>query len=376
MKSKILQKLKHCLFLATILFSFTSSAQCDGRYQAEIFTSTTKISDVNYSDVFFDNEHKMDIYLPDGDTATNRPVIIFIHGGSFYAGDKTQTDCEDFCRAFAKRGYVTASVNYRLVSFINIANFLTNHQTQYEAVLKATADVKSAIRYFRKDYSNGNSYGIDPNTIFVGGSSAGGVTAIHLAYIDDIIDLPTTPSNIQNLATNLGGLEGDAGNLGFSSNVNGVISFAGGINTLQWLDAEDEPLFSAQGTADQTVNFNCGPGLGQATVLTLCGTGEMHPQADNVGLLNKKLIFQGEGHGWYSSGNSNPYFAEAIDSTSSFLYPLLPCNNISSTNNITLEKKLISIIDLLGRKTNFKKNTPLIYIYDNGTIEKKIVGEY
>ena len=122
MTSKILQKLKHCLFLATILFSFTSSAQCDGRYQAEIFTSTTKISDVNYSDVFFDNEHKMDIYLPDGDTATNRPVIIFIHGGSFYAGDKTQTDCEDFCRAFAKRGYVTASVNYRLVSFINIAN--------------------------------------------------------------------------------------------------------------------------------------------------------------------------------------------------------------------------------------------------------------
>ena len=98
--------------------------------------------------MFFDNEHKMDIYLPDGDTATNRPVIIFIHGGSFYAGDKSQTDCEDFCRAFAKRGYVTASVNYRLVSFINIANFLTNHQTQYEAVLKATADVKSAIRYF------------------------------------------------------------------------------------------------------------------------------------------------------------------------------------------------------------------------------------
>ncbi len=367
---------KFLLFFILFFTPFFALCQCDGRYQDEIFTSVNTINDVNYSDVFSDNAHKMDIYMPDGDTATNRPLIIFIHGGSFYGGDKSQIDCQDFCRTFAKKGYVTASVNYRLVSFINIASFLTNHDEQYEAVLKATSDVKAAIRYFRKDVANGNNYGIDPNSIFVGGSSAGGVTAIHLAYIDNISDLPTTPLDIQAVVNNLGGLEGDAGNLGFSSQVNGVISFAGGINTLNWLDSNDEPLFSAQGTADQTVNYNCGPGLGQATVLTLCGTGEMHPQADAVGVINKSLIFQGEGHGWCSAGNISPLFTEAMDSTASFLYPLLPCNNISSITNIVSEKKLIKIVDLLGRETNIIHNVPLFHIYNDGSVEKRIHLSY
>ena len=64
----------------------------------------------------------MDIYTPDGDTEINRPLILFIHGGSFYGGDKSSVDCQDFCKEFAKKGYVTASVNYRLVSLINIAS--------------------------------------------------------------------------------------------------------------------------------------------------------------------------------------------------------------------------------------------------------------
>ena len=41
--------------------------------------------------------------------------------------------------------------------------------------------------------------------------------------------------------------------------------------------------------------------------------GEIHPQADLVGLHNDKLIFDGEGHSWASSGNSNPLFLDALD---------------------------------------------------------------
>ena len=155
--------------LATILtltfISALTSAQCNGRYQTEIFSSVTKTT-VNYSDVYTDNAHKMDIYTPDGDTEINRPLILFMHGGSFSAGDKADVDCQDFCTAFAKKGYVTASVNYRLVSPLNILSFLLNHDEQYEEVLKATVDIKAAIRYFRKDFTNGDTYGIDPNTIF------------------------------------------------------------------------------------------------------------------------------------------------------------------------------------------------------------------
>ena len=87
--------------LALTLISAFTFAQCNGRYQTEIFNSIT-VTEVNYSDVFTDNAHKMDIYTPDGDTEINRPVILFVHGGSFYGGDKTDAHCTDFCEEFAK----------------------------------------------------------------------------------------------------------------------------------------------------------------------------------------------------------------------------------------------------------------------------------
>jgi hypothetical protein len=59
------------------------------------------------------------------------------------------------------------------------------------------------------------------------------------------------------------------------------------------------------------------------------------------------------------------------------------CNNFCSSNSCTLgnpgiselaiSKKLFKITDLLGRETPFKPNTPLIYIYDDGSVEKKVV---
>ena len=363
------------IFLITtlILISNPIFSQCNGRYETAIFNSVTKTT-VNYSDVYSDNAHEMDIYTPDGDTEINRPLILFIHGGSFYGGDKSSVDCQDFCKEFAKKGYVTASVNYRLVSLINIASFLANHDEQYEEVLKATADVKAAIRYFRKDFATNNTYKIDPNTIFVGGYSAGAITAIHLAYIDDVSDLPTNPLDIQAVANSLGGIEGDAGNFGYSSSVSGVINFAGGINTLNWLDADDEPLVSCQGDADQTVSYNCGPGLGNPSVLTICGTGELHPQADLVGVINDKLVFSGEGHSWGASGNNNPKFVQALNFTSEFLFPLLPCNNsTTSISEDTDKKTLLKIVDVMGRETNLKINTPLFYVFSDGSVERRTI---
>ena len=316
----------------------------------------------------------MDIYTPDGDIETNRPVILYLHGGSYTGGDKSLTDCVDFCESMAKKGYVTASLNYRLADLIS---FLTSNETQYETVLKSVADAKAAIRYFRKNYNNGNPYGIDPNAIFIGGYSAGAVTAIHLAYIDLVSDLPTSPIDVQTIVNNLGGangLEGDAGNYGYSSAVSGVISFAGGINDINWINQNDPPLVSIQGTSDLTVNYNCGPGMNNPLILTLCGAGEMHPQADNVQLLNDKLIFNGTNHSWAASGNSNPKFIQAIDFTANFLFPLLPCNNITNIVNFLNEKKtLTKVVDVLGKTSNITKNKPLFFIYSDGSVQKKII---
>lgn len=345
-------------------------AQCNGRYQTEIFSSTD-VTTVNYSDVYSNLEHRMDIYTATGDTVSNRPVIFYLHGGSFYAGDKSTTDCVDFCNAFAKRGYVAISLNYRLA---NILAFLGSNDEQIKAVLRAVADLKAGIRYLRKDYVNGDTYKIDPNTIFVGGYSAGAIDAIHTAFIDTITDLPT---NIQSLMSAIGGtLEGDAGNDGYSSAVSGVYSFAGGIHETYWIDGNDEPFVSCQGTNDQTVNYNCGPGLNNPAVVNLCGSAQMHAKADSVGLLNDHLSFAGTDHNWGAFGNANALFTQAINFTSDFFYNILPCNQTTSIESIiAAEKEVVRIVDVLGREVAEKNNTPLFYIYTDGSVEKKFIVE-
>ena len=130
-------------------FDFLNMSSAGIPKNLEIFTTVNKTT-VNYSNIYNNNAHEMDIYTPDGDSETNRPIILYMHGGSFYAGSKSMTDCIDFCETMAKKGYVTASLNYRLA---NIFSFLSSNETQYETVLKAVSDVKAAIRFFRKDFN-------------------------------------------------------------------------------------------------------------------------------------------------------------------------------------------------------------------------------
>lgn len=315
--------MKKTLLFILIIFGIQNlNAQCNGRYETEIFTTVSKTT-VNYSDVYTGIDHEMDIYTPDADTESNRPVIFFMHGGIFFNGDKGSFDCIDFCESFAKKGYVAISANYRLANFLS---FLISQEVQFKTVLQAIADIKSAIRYMHKDFANGDNYGIDTSAIFAGGYSAGAIIAIHLAYIDKISDLPTSPINVQALIDSIGGtLDGDAGNDGYASDIKGVVSFAGGINDLSLLDANDEPLFATHGTLDITVPFDCGPALGNPSILNLCGANEMFPQATNVGVRVDTLVFQGVGHGWPAAGNTDPLFVEALEFSSDFVYTLLPC---------------------------------------------------
>ena len=67
-----------------------------------------------------------------------------------------------------------------------------------------------------------------------------------MSYIDSISDLPTSPLDVQALVSNIGGtLDGDAGNDGYSSEIGGIVSFAGGINDLAWAeyDGGDHTIF-------------------------------------------------------------------------------------------------------------------------------------
>ena len=50
--------------------------------------------------------------------------------------------------------------------------------------------------------------------------------------------------------------------------------------------------------------------------------------------------------------------------------------NISAvTTEPYLERTLINVVDILGRQSTDKKNTLLLYIYDDGSVEKRIILE-
>jgi len=58
----------------------------------------------------------------------------------------------------------------------------------------------------------------------------------------------------------------------------------------------------------------------------------------------------------------------------------IECDSISTSleenySNLKSIKKLIKIVDVLGRETKKAKNEPLFYIYDDGTVEKRITVE-
>src|SRR5688572_21830168 len=102
-------------FALTVLFFVWSTflnAQCTGgRYHDLVFPgSPTVTSDIVYGsnlDQFGATVSlKLDIYEPACDNATNRPLIVFAHGGGFVSGDKTDAGYEQTAVALAQLGYV------------------------------------------------------------------------------------------------------------------------------------------------------------------------------------------------------------------------------------------------------------------------------
>ena len=56
---------------------------------------------------------KLDLYVPENED-TQRPLVVFTHGGGWSGGDKANDAEVAFCNFFAERGFVCASINYRL----------------------------------------------------------------------------------------------------------------------------------------------------------------------------------------------------------------------------------------------------------------------
>ena len=88
---------------------------------------------------------------PSEDTMKNRPLLIFIHGGGFKNNSKNGAYSSKVCNSFAKRGYVAATIDYRLGVGKN--NTIKDY---FEAMYRAQQDGKAAIRFLR---ANAKKYG-------------------------------------------------------------------------------------------------------------------------------------------------------------------------------------------------------------------------
>jgi acetyl esterase/lipase len=285
---KLFSTLKWLSFAVGSLASTVASAQVckgSGRYIDSVFSNYT-VTTVTYSST----NQQMDIYQPQGDTAAQRPVIILAHGGSFVGGDRTEATVTNLAKRFALRGYVTASIDYRLGNFTD----MLNANTAYNVVIKAISDGKAAVRYFRKDAADSNKYRINPNLIFGGGNSAGAVLFVHLGYIDSVNEV--TNAAIKTALNNNGGFEGNSGNAGYPSNISAIVNLAGGINDTSWISVGNIPMVSFHGTADNVVPYYCANAQNGLTPVTLCGTGAMQPRILNLGIDNDVLLFPGDGH--------------------------------------------------------------------------------
>ena len=297
-------KMKHLLsplFFVVFLGFFASMQAQDcstGRYITPVFNDVDIDFNVDYGQavqptIFNPNATQtldMDIYRPIGDTMTARPLIIWAYGGSFVVGSPLSPDIVTLCNRFSEMGYVNASIDYRLSTDLLFDN---STQNAYEAVMKASHDMKAAIRFFYKDAATTNQYKIDTNQIFIGGVSAGAIAALHVAYLDEQSEVPAL---IATEFANNGGLEGNSGNAGYSCDVAGVINLCGALLDTTWIKECDEPVVSMHGDQDGTVPYGSAPITTLGINLDIDGSFSIHEKADQLGLHNDFYTWQGAGH--------------------------------------------------------------------------------
>jgi carboxylesterase type B len=213
------------------------------RYRDQVFSTVTVTNNLTYgSAVNLSGQTitlQLDMYRPTGDTVTGRPAIVWVHGGSFCCGDKTSAELVDEATTFAKLGFVNVSINYRLESPGCSGSFSNCGQ----AILEAWADAQSAVRFIR---TNAATYGIDPSRIAIGGSSAGGITALNVGYAS-----AEDPSASVRAAQSISGAKfsssaisaGDAAALDFHCTTDPLVSYQSAVNTVNAAKAEGLDAF-------------------------------------------------------------------------------------------------------------------------------------
>lgn len=237
-----------------------------------------------------DTDLKLDLARPEGEGPF--PAIVFIHGGGWYGGNRAGYLGQ--IQEAAKRGYVAATISYRLMKFDIKKKETTTATPIFPAQIH---DAKTAIRWLR---ANANKYHVDPNRIGVTGGSAGG----HLSLLVGLTDKDDK-------------LEGEGGSPQQSSRVQAVVNVFGPTEMASGHDTSSVAwifrLFMG-GTPEQTPEtYKAASPVTYVTkddppVLTLQGDKDTLVPVAQAELLDKKMkaagvahtliVLKGQGHGF------------------------------------------------------------------------------
>lgn len=232
------------------------------RYRDQVFSNVNVTRDIVYGSAPDAQGNpvdlKLDLYQPAGDAVARRPVLIWVHGGGFTAGDKASGANQ--ATFFARHGYVAASINYRLLSPTGCGGTPDPTPLCEQAAIAAQHDAQAAVRWFR---SNAGTHRIDTGRIGMAGSSAGAVTSL-------LVDWRSEDP-------------GTSGNPGFSSAIRAAVSISGGAPTNEAIDEDDPPAIFFHGSEDRTVPFEWAVG----------NAGAMY----SLGIFTVLQVFEGAGHG-------------------------------------------------------------------------------
>lgn len=237
---------KYLLILLSVFFQVISFAQNSIRYKNDIFNQFDSVINIKYgaSINIKKNEETLlaNLFSPISDTVVYKPLVLFVHGGGFQNGDKSGGYIILSRNYFVQKGFVFASINYR----VGIEEPKTNQQ-YYEALFRASSDVETAIIYFK---NHAQEYKIDTNNIFLMGSSAGSESILATVLMPpDFI----TDSMKQQV---WGNTSFTSNQLSFLPNIRGVISCWGATPTYQWIRPSSTPIFFVHGMADKTVPYD------------------------------------------------------------------------------------------------------------------------
>jgi len=307
-----------------------SQDECDGeRYQSDIFSNINVTYNIEYGENITEdiigNEYSqtlyLDVYEPADDNINERPLIIFMFGGSFITGSRSSSIMQELCTRYAKMGYVASAIDYTISPTLIWNGTEAN---AYKAVMKAIHDLKAAIRFFRMNEQGNDNFGIDTSRVYAGGSSAGAISAVNAAYINSESEIP---GPIYDFVIDNGGLEGLSGNPGFNSSFYGVVNLCGAIGHYDWIEPDDIPIVSVHGDEDTVVPYADDLVTLFGINLQVYGSLIIHETMIELGNQSALHTFEGAGHTPYANLGSNMDIT--VEFTRDFMYDIV-CNQSQS----------------------------------------------